>query len=44
MIAFGFYLLLIVSYFLHLTARVPWLGAIRFDLVLMGLVLVTSFM
>ena len=44
MIAFGFYLLLIVSYFLHLTARVTWLGAIRFDLVLMGLVLVASFM
>lgn len=44
MIAFGFYLILIVSYFLHLTSRLPWLGAIRFDLVLMGLVLVSSFM
>lgn len=44
MIAFGFYLLLIVSYFLHLTSRLPWLGAIRFDLLLMVLVLVTSFL
>jgi putative inorganic carbon (hco3(-)) transporter len=44
MIAFGLYLLLIVSYFLHLTARLPWLGAIRFDMVLMGLVLVSSFL
>jgi O-antigen ligase len=35
---------LIVSYFLHLPSRLPWLAAIRFDLVLMGLVLVTSFM
>jgi O-antigen ligase len=44
MISFGLYLLLVVSFFLHLTSRLPWLGAIRFDLVLMGLVLVSSFM
>lgn len=44
MISFGLYLFLIVSYFFHLTSRLPWLGAIRLDLVLMGLVLVTSFM
>ena len=44
MISYGLYLLLIVSYFLHLTARFPWLGVIRFDLVLIGLVFVFSFM
>jgi putative inorganic carbon (hco3(-)) transporter len=44
MISYGLYLLLIVSYFLHLTARLPWLGAIRFDLVMIVLVLVFSFM
>ena len=36
--AFGLYLLFIVSYFLHLTARIPALGAIRFDLILTALV------
>ena len=44
MVAFGFYMLLIVSYFLRLPSRLPWLGAIRFDLLLMGLVLIFSFM
>src|SRR5690242_4304791 len=36
--AFALYLLFIVSYFLHLTARIPALGAIRFDLILTALV------
>ena len=44
MISYGLYLLLIVSYFLHLTARLPWLGAIRFDLVMVALVFVFSLM
>lgn len=44
MISFALYLFLIVSYFLHLTSRLPWLGAIRFDFILMGLVLVSALM
>lgn len=35
MLAFSIYLVFVVSYFLHLTSRVPALGAIRFDFVLM---------
>jgi putative inorganic carbon (HCO3(-)) transporter len=37
--AYILYLIFIASYFLHLTARVPALGAIRFDLIMTGLVL-----
>jgi len=35
--AFPLLLLFIISYFLHLTSRLPFLGAIRFDFILMGL-------
>jgi len=35
MVAFPIYLLFTVSYFLHLTARIPVLGIIRFDFILM---------
>jgi O-antigen ligase len=37
--AFYLYLIFILSYFLHFTARIPPLGAIRFDLILTALVL-----
>jgi putative inorganic carbon (hco3(-)) transporter len=43
MISFVLYILFIVSYFLHLPTRFPWLGVIRFDMLLVGLILVTSF-
>ncbi|WP_129125873.1 O-antigen ligase family protein [Geomonas oryzae] len=33
-IGLALYLLFMISWFLHLTSRIPWLGAIRFDLVL----------
>jgi len=36
--AYYLYLIFIISYFLHLTARIPALGAIRFDLMMTGLV------
>ena len=36
MISFPLYLVFTVSYFLHLTSRVPLLGSIRFDLALMA--------
>ncbi len=36
--AFKLYLLFTVSWFLHLTARLPILGVIRFDLILIGLI------
>lgn len=44
MISFALYMFLTVSYFLHLTARVPALGAIRFDLILIIAVLVMPFL
>ena len=34
MLPFSIYLLFVISYFLHFTSRVPLLGAIRFDFVL----------
>lgn len=35
MLSFAIYLFFIVSFFLHLTSRVPALGALRFDFILM---------
>jgi putative inorganic carbon (HCO3(-)) transporter len=40
--AFIFYCLFIVSYFLHLGARVPPLGAVRIDILLCGLAIVLN--
>jgi putative inorganic carbon (HCO3(-)) transporter len=42
-IAFGLYLLFICSWFLHLTARVPALGALRIDLLLVTVLMAFSF-
>lgn len=40
--SFVLYLLFTMSWFLHLTTRVPFLGSIRFDLLLLTAVFVTS--
>jgi len=42
-VAFRLYVLFILSWFLHLPARIPLLGAIRFDLLLICLILVLIF-
>lgn len=39
-IGFYLYLVFIVSYFLHLTSRIEFLGLIRFDLILVGLIFI----
>lgn len=36
------YLIFVISYFLHLSARFPFLGLVRFDLLIMALLLVFS--
>lgn len=38
--AFRLYILFIISYFLHITARFPLLGTIRFDLLLMSMIVI----
>lgn len=40
-ISFKLYILFIISFFLHLPARVPFLGVIRFDLLLIVIVFLT---
>jgi O-antigen ligase len=40
MFSFSLYLVFTTSFFLHLTSRFPVLGAIRFDLILVGVLLV----
>jgi len=42
-IGFKLYLLFMVSWFIHLTSRIPFLGAIRFDLVLAGVLFLITF-
>ena len=42
-IGFKLYLLFMVSWFIHLASRIPFLGAIRFDLILAGLLLLITF-
>ena len=42
-LGFKLYLLFMVSWFVHLTSRIPLLGAIRFDLVLAGLLFLITF-
>lgn len=42
--AFKLYLLFTVSYFLHLTARIPFLGTVRFDLLLMGVIVLCIYL
>ena len=42
-VGFKLYLLFMVSWFVHLTSRIPLLGAIRFDLVLAGLLFLITF-
>lgn len=37
MVSFTIYLLFVVSYFLHLTSRIPVLGTLRFDFILMAI-------
>lgn len=44
MIPLFFYLLFLVSYFIHMTSRVPVLGIARFDLILVGLTTCTAFL
>lgn len=42
-LGFKLYLLFMVSWFLHLTSRIPFLGAIRFDLLLAGILFLIIF-
>ena len=41
--AFYTYLVLVMSWFLHLPSRLPFLGVIRFDLLLMAVLTITAF-
>jgi putative inorganic carbon (HCO3(-)) transporter len=43
-VGFCFYLLFMVSWFLHLPARIPALGAIRFDLLLVVVIFAVAFL
>ncbi len=43
-VGFRLYLIFLCSFFLHLPQRVPVLGVIRFDLLLLGMILVTILM
>ena len=43
-VGFCFYLLFMVSWFLHLPARIPALGAIRFDLLLVVVIFAIAFL
>ena len=42
--AFWAYIVYLISFLLHLTARVPVLGKIRFDMILTGVVIVLALM
>ena len=42
--AFNLYLLFLLSWFLHLTARVPALGAMRLDLILLVVITVLPYL
>lgn len=39
MLSFILYIIFTISYFLHLPARFPWLGEVRFDFIMMGVTL-----
>jgi len=41
---FRLYLVFVVSFFLHIPDRIPFLGMIRFDLILVGLIFVVLFL
>ena len=42
MVSFILYMVFIISYFLHLPARFPGLGEMRFDFILMGMILLST--